>query len=245
MRRFFIDTPISQTMRITGIDARHIVSVLRLTVGNTIMVSGQDGQACKAEITQASPESVELKLVEVIEDKTESPIAVWLAQGLAKGEKMDFIVQKAVELGVHGIIPVITEHCVVRYDSAKQADRVNRWQKIAREAAKQCGRRQIPQVYPIVRLADVFLNNDLANANKIMLYEGKAAKGLKQELTQSISHSYVLFIGPEGGFSGAEVELCQRNGVNIVTMGPRIMRTETASLAALSSIMYECGDLGG
>ncbi len=245
MRRFFIDAPINDNMMIDGPDARHIASVLRLTTGDTILVSGQDGQTCQAEIILASPEAVQLKMLALTEDNTEPQVAVWLVQGLAKGEKMDFIVQKAVELGVHGIIPAATEHCVVRYDSAKQADKVNRWQKIAREAAKQCGRNHIPQIYPVTGLASVLANQEFAGANKIMLYEGQASKGLKQALMQSTKQAYVLFIGPEGGFSSAEVALCQGQGTNIVTMGPRIMRTETAALAALTAVMYECGDLGG
>lgn len=245
MRRFFIDAPISSTMVIDGSDARHITTVLRLGMGDTILVSGQDGQTCQAEITQASPEVIQLKLLSLSEENTEPPVTIWLVQGLAKGEKMDFIVQKAVELGVYGIIPAVTEHCVVKYDAAKQADRVTRWQKIAREAAKQCGRSYIPQIYPVTRLADVFSNQQFAGANKIMLYEGQASQRLKQALVQSTQRAYVLFIGPEGGFSSAEVSLCQEQGSSIVTMGPRIMRTETAALAALTAVMYECGDLGG
>ncbi|CVK17448.1 16S rRNA (uracil(1498)-N(3))-methyltransferase [Sporomusa sphaeroides] len=245
MRRFFIEAPISQTMAITGPDARHMAAVLRLAAGDTVLLSGQDGKTCQAQITQATPEVIQLTLLSFTEDNTEPSVAVYLVQGLTKGEKMDFIVQKAVELGVHGIIPAATEHCVVRYEAAKQADKVNRWQKIAREAAKQCGRSHIPQVYPIIRLADVLTNQEFTDTNKIMLYEGQAACGLKQVLVQANKPAYMLFIGPEGGFSTAEVGLCQKQGVSIVTMGPRIMRTETAALAALTAVMYECGDLGG
>lgn len=245
MRRFFIDTPISQIMTITGSDARHIATVLRLTAGETVLLSGQDRKTCQAEITKVSPEAIQLRLLSLTEDHTEPPIAVYLVQGLAKGEKMDFIIQKAVELGVCGIIPAATEHCVVRYDSGKQVDKVTRWQKIAREAAKQCGRSHIPQIYPITRLRDVLINQEFSAARKIMLYEGQASAGLKQELVKSRATAYMLFIGPEGGFSSAEVSLCQEHGVSIVTMGPRIMRTETAALAALTAVMYECGDLGG
>lgn len=245
MRRFFIDAPLSEHMVIANADARHIASVLRLSAGATVLVSDQDGKSGKAEIMAANPEAIELRLLELLEDTTEPPINIWLVQGLAKGEKMDFIIQKAVELGVHGIIPVATAHSVVRYDAAKQADKVARWQKIAREAAKQCGRSYIPQVCSVTSLAQVLDNNEFSAANKIMLYEGQAVQGIKQALTDSNSQNYVLFIGPEGGFSSAEVDLCQEHGIRTVTMGPRIMRTETAALAAISAVMYECGDLGG
>lgn len=245
MRRFFIDAPISPTMVIDGTDARHIASVLRMAAGDILLVSGRDGQSCQAEITHASSEAVQLKLLSFCEASTEPPVNVWLVQGLAKGEKMDFIVQKAVELGVYGIVPAITEHCVVKYDAAKQAGKVIRWQKIAREAAKQCGRGYIPQIYSVTRFANVFSNQEFVGANKIMLYEGQASRGLKQALVQSTKRDYILFIGPEGGFSSAEVALCEQQGTSIVTMGSRIMRTETAAIAALSAVMYECGDLGG
>ena len=128
---------------------------------------------------------------------------------------------------------------------SKQADKVARWQKIAREAAKQCGRSHVPKIYPVSRLADVFANGEFNDVTKIMLYEGQAAQGLKQALTSRGSQTYLLFVGPEGGFSPEEVRLCQEHGVQIVTMGPRILRTETAALAALTAVMYECGDLGG
>ena len=245
MRRFFIDEPLSEHMVIVNADAHHIVSVLRLPIGSKILISDSEGKAGKAEILTVNPGCIELKLLEILEDITEAPIAVWLVQSLAKGEKMDFIIQKAVELGVYGIIPVATAHSVVRYDHAKQLDKVTRWQKIAREAAKQCGRNYIPQVYHITDLQQVLENSDFISANKIMLYEGQASRGLKQALTATPGESYLLFIGPEGGFSSDEVELCQQNGVQIVTMGPRIMRTETAALAAVATVMYECGDLGG
>lgn len=245
MRRFFIDGPLSEHMVIENADAHHIASVLRMPAGSKVLVSATDGKAGKAEILTVNPSSIQLRLLEILEDTSEAPIAVWLVQSLAKGEKMDFIIQKSVELGVYGIIPVATAHSVVRYDNAKQLDKVNRWQKIAREAAKQCGRNYIPQVCPITDLNQILRNSDFASANKIMLYEGQASQGLKQALTASQDESYVLFIGPEGGFSSNEVELCKKNGVQIVTMGPRIMRTETAALAAVATVMYECGDLGG
>ena len=244
MRRFFLKVPISETMVIDGSDARHISTVLRLAVGDKLLVSGVDGQAGRVEIIKAAPEAVHIKLLEIIDDKTEPPIDVVLVQGLAKGEKMDFIIQKAVELGAVGVVPLAAEHSVVRYDAKKQADKVARWQKIAQEAAKQCGRSVIPTIYPIKRLAEVLTENEFSAADKIMLYEGKAAAKLKQALGSN-RKSYLLFIGPEGGFSANEVRLCKEHGVSVVTMGPRIMRTETAALAAITAVMYEYGDLGG
>lgn len=232
-------------MVIRGTDAHHISTVLRLPTGTVIRVSGQDGQSAAARIIAAVPETVELELTALLTDTTEPPIDVWLVQGLAKGEKMDFIIQKAVELGAHGIIPIATAHSVVRYDADKQQNKVVRWQKIAREAAKQCGRSHVPEVCPISSLQTIVTDSAFAAAAKIMLYEGQAALGIKEALTLNKRQAYLLFIGPEGGFSTAEVELCQKHGLQIVTMGPRILRTETAALAALTAVLYECGDLEG
>ncbi|QDR80947.1 16S rRNA (uracil(1498)-N(3))-methyltransferase [Sporomusa termitida] len=245
MRRFFINVPLSSTVFIEGADARHMALVLRMASGDTVQVAAPDGKTAKAEIIRISAESVQLTLLEAMEDHTEPPVKVWLVQGLGKGEKMDYIIQKAVELGVYGIIPAITEHCIVKYDVQKQADKVVRWQKIAREAAKQCGRSYIPRILPVTRLAAVLGQPEISNASTIMLYEGQAPQGLKQVLSKTGRPVYGLFIGPEGGFSPAEVALCAANGVSVVSMGPRIMRTETAAVAALTVVMYECGDLGG
>jgi 16S rRNA (uracil1498-N3)-methyltransferase len=156
---------------------------------------------------------------------------------------MDYIVQKVVELGVSRIIPLETTHCVVKYDTAKQRTRRERWQKIAHEAAKQCGRAVIPTVSPVQPLAEL-LANVPEQMVVIMLYEGDARRSLKSILQHHPSVNYLLIVGPEGGFSSLEVSECKQHGAQIVTLGPRILRTETAGLAAVSAVMYEHGDLG-
>ena len=244
MRRFFIDTPLLDEMSIQGPDAHHMSRVLRLQVGNQIIVVSPDGSAGVGEIKSISTDEVTLTLQELLKEDKEAPINVYLAQGLPKSDKMDYIVQKAVELGVKGIYPLEAEHSVVQYDQAKKSKRQERWQKIAAEAAKQCGRGIIPTVEPIAGLARILEKFD-AETLVIMLYEGQAAQGIKQALTENKETNYLLIVGPEGGFSTKEVALCQRFGASIVTLGPRILRTETAALAGVSIVMYECGDLGG
>ena len=157
---------------------------------------------------------------------------------------MDYIVQKAVELGVRGVFPMDAEHSVVQYDQAKRNKRLERWQKIAVEAAKQCGRAVIPIVKPIADLTTILASFDVETVI-LMLYEGQTAQGLKQALAEHHAKNYLLLVGPEGGFSAKEVALCQSHGACIVTLGPRILRTETAALAGVSIVMYEYGDLGG
>lgn len=243
MRRFFISSPLSPEMTITGDDVKHIGKVLRMQNGDKIIVVGQNGQAGIATIAHIG-ESIELTLDQVLDEYKEPPIRVFIAQGLPKSDKMDYIVQKAVELGVAGIMPMAAEHSVVQYNAAKQAARVDRWQKIAEEAAKQCGRSVVPRIEEIKSLSDI-ISAVPDDAALIMLYEGQAKAGLKEILNNCRPGTYMLLIGPEGGFSEKEVVLASQRGAHIAKMGPRILRTETASLAALSAVMYACGDLGG
>ena len=243
MRRFFIETPLLAEVAIQGQDARHITRVLRLQVGDKLILVAPDGSTGIGEITNLGDE-VTLQLIETIIEEKEAPVNVYLAQGLPKSDKMDYIVQKAVELGVRGVYPMAAEHCVVQYDQAKQKTRRERWQKIAVEAAKQCGRAVVPVVEPVASLASILASVD-PETIVLMLYEGQAAQGLKQALAERPGKSYLLLIGPEGGFSAKEVALCENHGVMVVTMGPRILRTETAALAGVAVVMYEYGDLGG
>lgn len=244
MRRFFLDAPLAENITITGKDAHHISRVLRYEPGTDIFVVGKEGQAGRAKITVIGGDTVTAVLQETIGERHEPPVDVWLAQGLPKGDKMEYIVQKAVEIGAIGVIPMAIDFCTVQYDAAKKKSRVDRWQKIAEEAAKQCGRDLVPAVMPVCSLAEVLAGVQSGTA-VIMLYEGRTGESLKHILTKCVAKSYLLLIGPEGGFSPAEAKLCQQHGVHIATMGPRILRTETAALAALAVVMYEKGDLGG
>jgi len=244
LRRFFIDTPLEAEMSIQGQDAFHISRVLRLQVGNSIIIVAPDGSAGLAEINSILVDSVVCTLKETILEDKETSLNVYLAQGLPKSDKMDYIVQKAVELGVKGIYPMDAEHSVVQYDQAKKNKRLERWQKIAVEAAKQCGRARVPIVEPIRGLAAI-LGSLEGETVVLMLYEGQTALGMKEALAKYRAQNYLLLVGPEGGFSAKEVALCQDHGACIVTLGPRILRTETAALAGVSIVLYEYGDLGG
>lgn len=244
MRRFFIEQPVETHFAITGSDAKHIVKVLRLQTGEEVDVVGSDGRAARVVIEELGLQQVGLRFLSWLEESKEPPIKVSLAQGLAKGEKMDFIIQKTVELGVSRVIPVETERCVVRYEGKKRQERVIRWQNIAAEAAKQCRRSLVPQVGEITGLKKL-LTGLPPDTAAIMLYEAENKRGLKDMLQKHSAKEYLLLIGPEGGFSEAEVALCREHGVLMAGMGPRILRTETAAIASLALLMYEHGDLGG
>lgn len=244
MRRFLLSDRLADKMIVAGGEAHHMLRVLRLAAGDQVVVVDPVGQAAVARITQASDTEVFLSMETMLEEEREAPITIRLAQGLPKSDKMDFIVQKAVELGISEIIPMEADTSVVRYDAAKQQNRRERWQKIAAEAAKQCQRTIVPNVAAVQDLAKLLAATG-GETQIIVLYEGQVPLGLKQVLREKPGNDYLLIIGPEGGLSSREVQLAQERGAAIVTMGPRILRTETAALAAIAAVMYEHGDLGG
>lgn len=244
MARFFIEGELAEKMTLRGLDAHHASHVLRLKPGDEIIVVDSHGMAARAKLEKAGVAEIALTCIEKIAGDSEPPVAVYLAQGLAKGDKMDFIVQKAVELGVSKIIPLTADRSVVRYDHAKQANRRDRWQKIAMEAAKQCGRLVVPKVMMFEDIQGLLVKYG-QDFMTVMLYEGEQKNSFKTLLKNCQARAVLLLVGPEGGFSEREVALCRLHGVRTVTIGPRILRTETAALAALSIVMYECGDLGG
>lgn len=244
MRRFFIAMPLEAApLIISGDDAHHISHVLRMQAGDKLTLIAPDEEVGVAVITGIEKDTVQLSLEKKITEAQEASVQITLAQGLPKSDKMDYIVQKTVELGVHKIIPMAAEHSVVKYDAAKKIERVKRWQKIASEAAKQCRRTTMPVVANIQSLSEIVEGVDEGTV-LIMLYEGQVQKGLKETLQALKSSKYVLLVGPEGGFSKAEADLCTARKAQVVTMGPRILRTETAAVAAVAALMYECGDLG-
>ncbi|WP_110953319.1 16S rRNA (uracil(1498)-N(3))-methyltransferase [Anaerosinus massiliensis] len=244
MRRFFIQVPLQDKITISGDDAHHIIHVLRYKIGQNFIVVDVNGKIAETEIIEIENDILTLQIVSILEENTEAPIEVTLAQCLPKSDKMDFIVQKAVELGVSRIIPVISQNCVVKYDDAKKEARRKKWQKIAIEAAKQCGRTILPTVSPIMQLKQLQLELQ-QDTIAFMCYEGQADAAIKSLLTTTEAKKFLILIGPEGGFTQNEVTDCKEFGVRVVTMGPRILRTETASLAAISMVMYQNGDLGG
>ena len=244
MRRFFLNGTISETMELTGTDAHHIARVLRMTVGDNVIIADENERTAKAEITAITDEVVTLSLIEYLEDDSEPTVKVRLAQCLPKSDKMEFIVQKAVELGAVSIQPVNSENCVVKYTADKQAKRVERWQKIAHEAAKQCKRAAVPTVEPIITLKELLSRVD-DDETVLFCYEAEDGRTLRQALNTHQAEKYTVLIGPEGGFSPEEARLCQEMGAHPVSLGSRILRTETASLAALTMVLYAHGELGG
>jgi len=177
--------------------------------------------------------------------ESEPALKLYLAQGIAKGEKMDTIIQKSVEIGVAAIYPVSCERSVVRLAVDKAEKKVHRWQSIAREACKQCRRNLIPEVIPVMNFTSLL--EEIGDKPAIMLYENENQTSLKSLLKSQLreinGQEIFLLIGPEGGFSPQEVETANRKGIYTASLGPRILRTETAGLVAASIILYEYGDM--
>ena len=245
MHRFFVPQLYNEEMTISGVDARHISKVLRMQLGAQLQVVSDDGVSALAEIIAIDSDQVTVRCLEKLAESHEPKVRLTLAQGLAKGEKMDFIIQKAVEMGAYSIVPVSMEHSVVRLDGAKADKKVERWQKIAESAAKQSKRDIIPQVQPVQSMAKMLENNDCST--KIIAYECEDRLSLKTALHQAEEKGItdlLLIIGPEGGISEQELEMAKNAGAMAVSLGRRILRAETAGLVAISAIFYETGDLG-
>lgn len=229
-----------KTVTIVGSDVNHIRNVLRMKVGEEIAVSnGQDGKEYRCGIRSFAEDRVECELRFVKENAVELPAQITLFQGLPKGDKMELIVQKAVELGAAEIVPVATRRCVVKLDDKKARAKVARWQQIAEAAAKQSKRGIIPQVSQVRTFGEAV---KLAAEMDVGLIPYELAEDMEhtRRLLGQVSpgQRIAIFIGPEGGFEEAEIALALECGVEPVTLGRRILRTETAGLTVLSWLVY-------
>ena len=245
MRRLFIDETLAEKITVTGQDAHHLGYSLRAKIGDHCTVVDTNGVVAEMEIVSFTSDTVNLRLIKKVEADTESPLELILAMCLPKADKMDFIVQKATELGVTVIQPLKSTNCVVKYDDKKSAARQEKWQKIADEAVKQCGRTAIPAVEPIRELSEwLRAVKEDKNLTAFMCYEAEDNKTIGDILKKCTGKKYAVLIGPEGGFSLAEAEQARQAGLACVTLGKRILKAETAAVAALTIVQYAKGDLG-
>ncbi|HWR23057.1 MAG TPA: 16S rRNA (uracil(1498)-N(3))-methyltransferase [Feifaniaceae bacterium] len=237
MERFFVDPGAirGSFAAITGEDVAHIARVLRLKAGDEIRISDGQGVEYRARLTELGKQSVHAELFEKYAVRTEPAHAVTLYQGLPKAGKMEVIIQKCVELGVTAIVPMVTERCVVKPDLDFEKKRV-RYQRVAYEAAKQSGRGIVPEVKPLATLSEFpYARHGLT----LHAYEGEHARTLKEALRGNTAKDIAMLIGPEGGFTKEEVERSVACGAQAVTLGSRILRTETAGMAMLAMTLYE------
>lgn len=242
MPRFFVDTaPAGDRVTLTGEDARHIARSLRMQPGEALTVCDGGGRDFDCEIETVEAEAVCVRVVGSHASRGEPSVDAALYMALPKADKMELIVQKAVELGVREIVPVFTARCVSRPDRRALAKKIERWSKIAAEAAKQCGRGRIPRVRDAMTFEEAVSEAAKADA-PLFLYEGERENGLRQALRRAPFATAALLVGPEGGFAAEEAEAAGAAGLWSVSLGPRILRCETAPLAALAAVMYESGN---
>lgn len=245
MPKFFCGeiSPGQNILTISGKDAVHISGSLRMSVSDNLTVCDGNGTDYICKITNISPESITLEILESLANSSEPSVSVSVFFAMPKGDKAEFIIQKSVELGASSITPFISEHCVSRPSPDSFEKKRIRYQKIAEEAAKQCGRGVVPKIFPIIPFKQAVLNASKDNL-PLILYEAEHNCSLKNMLEQDYAGSVSFISGPEGGFSPDEIEFAAANSVKSVTLGKRILRCETAPIAALCAIMYQSGNLG-
>ena len=230
-----------ELLTITGPEVNHIRNVMRLKPGEEISVSiGGDGKEYRYGIESYTEDSVLCRLRFVKDKEVELPVKVLLFQGLPKADKMDLIVQKAVELGAAEIIPVSMERCVVKLDAGKAAKKTARWQTIAESAASQSRRSIIPRILAPMSMKEAVEYAKEQTEVRVIPYELQEDDGSVKQYLESLKEgeSVSIFIGPEGGFAPGEVELAKEAGIRPISLGRRILRTETAGLAILSWLIY-------
>ena len=244
MQRFFVEPHQidegTHQIHILGSDVNHISNVLRMKQGEELWISDGGKKEYRCTIEEFSPDEVLLHIIYAQEPDYELQSRIYLFQGLPKADKMELIIQKAVELGAYEVIPVETKRCVVKLDGKKAAKKVERWKQIAESAAKQSKRMLIPNVHEVLTFKEAL---KYAESMDVRLIPYELAKGMQEtkEILADIQprQSIGIFIGPEGGFEEKEVETAISEGAKPITLGKRILRTETAGLAILSVLMFQ------
>ena len=252
MYKFFVpeDQIKENEIYITGTDVNHIANVLRLKISDKILISSKEEnqekeKAYVTEIVKLSKESVVCRIVDIVAKSVESNVNIDLFQGLPKADKMEYIIQKTTELGVKRIIPVNMNRCVVKIDNKSEKKKIERWQKIAEVAAKQSKRDIIPKIESIIKIDDICKkcqNYDiilLAYENEDKISIKNELQKLKMNIDNNSKINMGIIIGPEGGFSDIEVNKLIESGAKCVSLGKRILRTETAPIVMISDVIYE------
>ncbi len=242
-RYFCLDENIkNNSVVITGGDARHLRTILRSNIGDVISIVTSSNEYT-AEIKQISSDNIICDIKDEVMRNNETNINITLCQGIPKLTKMETIIQQNVEIGVKTFIPIITERTVVKLNEKdREIKKLERWQKIAKESAKQSKRNIVPKVENIISIKDLVNRLKNEDAEVIVPYELEDVKLLKEVLIQPKKNYYVV-IGPEGGFDNKEIKMLQEIGAHIVTLGKRILRTETAGLVTSSVILYACDEM--
>lgn len=243
LQRYFIDEPgRQQPFTISGDDYHHIVRVMRMKAGDEIICVLPSGKSATCEIAEITAEIVVANVVKWEEGNTELPVHVVIASGLPKGDKLEMIIQKGTELGAFEFVPFTASRSVVKWESKKASKKVERWQKIAKEAAEQCHRNKIPLVSEPVSVKEL-IKISSGYSHKLIAYEEEAREGESSVLSSTLAalkpgETLLFVFGPEGGLTQQEISLMVDQGFKTCGLGPRILRTETAPLYTLAAVSY-------
>ncbi|WP_043933927.1 16S rRNA (uracil(1498)-N(3))-methyltransferase [Bacillus sp. EB01] len=242
MQRYFVDQFDNGRFFIKGDDFHHIVKVMRMVQGDTIICATSDGRSAVCEIAEITGETVVADVVKWNDGTSELPVKVTIASGLPKGDKLEWIIQKGTEMGAYRFIPFAASRSVVKLDEKKQGKKTERWQKIAKEAAEQSHRDVLPEVTIPMSFKDLLVESKKYDF-LLCAYEEESRSGETSRLSATLNETKpgdsILFVfGPEGGLSEGEVQLLMEHGFTLCGLGPRILRTETAPLYALAAVSY-------
>ena len=241
MYQFFVDDAQigREFVTITGEDVNHIKNVLRMKAGEKIRISNQQGRDYYCEISEVTDTFVQADILNEDAASTELPSKIYLFQGIPKGDRMETVIEKAVELGVYEIIPVAMKYCVVKLDAKKEATKIARWQKQAEAAAKQSKRSIIPKIHPVMSYKEAVEYAIQCDVRLVPYENERGMQGTREALsTIKAGTSVSVMIGPEGGF--AEDEIAQvKDSMQVISLGKRILRTDTAGIAVMSMLMLE------
>ena len=239
--RIFTDSPLC-TGGQCELDAnatQHVGRVLRMTEGQSLLLFNGDGQDYNARITHANKKLVQVSVEEARPNLTESNLDILLGQALSKGDRMDYAIQKAVEMGVTGIAPLSTDRSDVKLKGDREEKRLRHWRQVAISAAEQCGRARVPELHPVMALNDWFEHTEDRDLRLVMHHRTEQTLDSMEKPTR-----VALMIGPEGGLSPDEIAAAEAAGFLPVTVGPRVLRTETAPVAAIALCQWLWGDFG-
>ena len=245
MHRFFVTSEgfSENTVTLKGSDVNHIRTVLRMKPGDRIEVIDHQGVQYEVVLAEVERDHVRGEVLSRIEIQTESPVNICMGQALIKGNAFDLLVRKTTELGVHSISAIRTQRCVARLAKESEAYRTQRWQRIAEEASKQCGRSRIPQINPSVFSLEEFCQQSADCDLKLAFWEGEQTTRLQDIGSPDTVTSIAFLAGPEGGWAAEEIDFLKEQGFQTVSLGPRLLKADMVSLIIVSLLQHRWGDL--
>jgi 16S rRNA (uracil1498-N3)-methyltransferase len=250
MQRYFLrpDQFQGQIVTIEGDDAHHLQRVMRAELGDEVICSNGADREALVRLTSLDKGTVTGQAVQELMMAAEPAAQVWIAQSLPKGDKMEIVIQKGTEIGAARFLPFLSERTVVQYDAKKEAKRTERWQKIAKEAAEQAHRNRVPDIDAVLTWKQLLKQAEQVDAAWIC-YEKEDGKQLRTAIQDALADekktTFLFAVGPEGGFTEQEIQQAEAAGFISVSLGKRILRTETAGMVGLTCLLYELGEMGG